>query len=266
MKPFVGSVDAVMDRRILVNYRVRPEVLQRLVPRPFRVQEVGGWGLAGICLIRLRALRPAGLPAWMGLASENAAHRVAVEWDEGGVKRSGVYILRRDTDSRVNEWAGGRLFPGVHGRARFRAVETAEGYTLAMETADGRAGVRVDVVHAAGWPAGSVWGSVDEASAFFRGGCCGWSATADGGGFEGAELEPEGWVMTPLRVREAWSGLYSDGALFPAGTIELDSAVLMRGIAHTWRNRGVRGVGVGAWAGGGRVRGAHGPSAMFRFP
>ena len=68
-------------------------------------------GVAGICLIRLRALRPRGLPAWIGLTSENAAHRIAVELEEDGQPCEGVYIPRRDTDRRVNTLVGGRLFP-----------------------------------------------------------------------------------------------------------------------------------------------------------
>lgn len=40
--------------------------------------------MAGICLIRLRDLRPGGAPTGLGLRTENAAHRVAVESDYPG--------------------------------------------------------------------------------------------------------------------------------------------------------------------------------------
>src|SRR5688572_22191214 len=96
----------LIERRILVNYRVDPGVLAPLLPAPFRPRLVGGFGMAGICLIRLRGVRPRLFPSWLGISSENAAHRVAVEWDEGGVVREGVYVRRRDTDSRLNALAG----------------------------------------------------------------------------------------------------------------------------------------------------------------
>ena len=48
----------VIDRRILANYRVDPECLQRILPAPFRPQLVDGHGIAGICLIRLKQIRP----------------------------------------------------------------------------------------------------------------------------------------------------------------------------------------------------------------
>jgi hypothetical protein len=49
-----------------------------------------GMGIAGICLIRLKQIRPRSLPALLGLSSENAAHRIAVEWEEHGAYREGV--------------------------------------------------------------------------------------------------------------------------------------------------------------------------------
>ena len=63
---------------------------------------VGLWfvaGMAGICLIRLRHIRPRVLPWWMGISSENAAHRIAVQWESEGQVREGVYVVRRDTSS-----------------------------------------------------------------------------------------------------------------------------------------------------------------------
>ena len=116
-------IRGLIERRILVNYRVEPTVLARTLPAPFRPKMVNGQGLAGICLIRLKYIRPLHMPVWLGISSENAAHRVAVEWDDHGEKREGVFVRRRDTSSRLNALAGGRLFPGIHHRAEFRVKE-----------------------------------------------------------------------------------------------------------------------------------------------
>ena len=89
------------------------------LPAPFRPKLVAGWGMAGICLIRLAGMVPAFLPLPCGLASENAAHRIAVQWDENGFVREGVFIPRRDTNALLNRLAGGRLFPGAHQAAKF---------------------------------------------------------------------------------------------------------------------------------------------------
>lgn len=49
-----------VQRRLLVNYRVDPDVIASLLPAPFRPQLVNGFAVAGICLIRLGSMRPAG--------------------------------------------------------------------------------------------------------------------------------------------------------------------------------------------------------------
>ena len=112
-----------IDRRILVNYRVDPNVLSPILPNPFRPQIVNGYGIAGICLIRLKNIRPQLLPAFAGIGSENAAHRIAVEWEQSDEGHVGVDVPRRDTSSRLNTLAGGRFFPGVHHHARFHSEE-----------------------------------------------------------------------------------------------------------------------------------------------
>ncbi|MDA1162913.1 MAG: hypothetical protein O3B13_07415, partial [Planctomycetota bacterium] len=94
----------------------------------FRPQKVHGYSIAGICLIRLKHVRPGFLPACVGISSENAAHRIAVEWDNDNGVRTGVFIPRRDTSVWLNAFARGRLFPGVHHCADFEIQETLDHY------------------------------------------------------------------------------------------------------------------------------------------
>jgi hypothetical protein len=233
----IPVIRGVIDRRILVNYHVDPAVVAPLLPSPFRPKVVHGVGLAGICLIRLRQVRPAFLPPWLGISSENAAHRVAVEWDEDGAVREGVYIPRRDTDSRLNAWAGGRLFPGTHHHAKFTVEEGDDRYHVALRSDDGLTRVEVRGRRAAALPASSVFGSADEASAFFRAGSLGYSATAQPSRFEGLELRCLTWRAEPLAVEAVRSSFFEDESLFPRGSIGFDCALLMRGIEHEWHGR-----------------------------
>jgi hypothetical protein len=84
------------------------------------------------------------------------------------------------------------------------------------------------------WPAGSVFGSLVEASAFFQRGSCGWSP--DGrGGCEGMQIQIADWQAEPLFVERVESPFFDDRSRFPTGSIEFDSALLMRGIRHEWR-------------------------------
>src|SRR4051812_3878025 len=110
----IPVIRGIIDRRILVNYRVDPDVLTKILPAPFRPKLVNGAGMAGVCLIRLTKIRPRFLPSFLGISSENAAHRIAVEWDHDSKIKQGVFIPRRDTSSWPNTLVGGRLFPGIH--------------------------------------------------------------------------------------------------------------------------------------------------------
>jgi hypothetical protein len=228
------AIRGTIDRRLLVNYRVDPSVAARLVPRPFRPLLVNGHAIASICLIRLKHVRPAWLPFRLGIGSENAAHRFAVEWDAQGQRRTGVYIPRRDSSSQLNSLLGGRLVPGELNRAPFTVSERDDRLHVALAGSDRHASVTVDAVVREGLMDGSAFGSVAEASDFFRRGSAGYSATHDEGRFDGLELHCDQWTVRPLQVEAARSGYFEDPALFPHGSVTLDSALLMRDIEHQW--------------------------------
>jgi uncharacterized protein DUF2071 len=228
------TVRSSIDRRLLLNYRVDPDVVAATLPSPFRPLLVHGYGVAGICLIRLRDVRPVGVPRWVGVTSENAAHRVAVEWDGEAGTVAGVYIPRRDTSSRLTTMLGGRAFPGVHQRAHFDVDEGDGQYRIALASRDGSVRVAVAARVAGGVMPGSVFGTVDEASRFFRYAPVGYSATADDTRLDGVELETDDWNIEPLQVDDASSTFFDDVDRFPPGTAILDSAFLMRGLAATW--------------------------------
>ena len=234
------QVRGVIDRRILANYRVKPDAIRALLPTPFRPKLAGGYSVAGICLIRLKGIRPVGMPKWLGLSSENAAHRIAVEWDdpETGRTREGVFIPRRDSSSRFNVLAGGRVFAGVHHHARFDVRESETEFHLAIDSDDGEMRVRLDAKIADGLPAGSVFGELADASAFFEGGSLGYSpARGDAGRLDGLELHSASWKVVPLAVERIESSFFDDVRRFPAGSVRFDCALLMRGIEHAWRER-----------------------------
>ncbi len=229
------NVHGLIRRRLLVNFRVEPAVIQRHLPAPFRPKLHDGHAIAGICLIRLEHIRPKGVPQIVGLSSENAAHRVAVVWGDPGDAQEGVYIPRRDTSSLISHLGGGRIFPGEHHRARFHVADDGEHIELHMRAADG--GVQIDVAGhlAEDLPPTSVFRTVSDASAFFEPGALGYSATADARRLDGIVLKTCSWQVAPLAVERVYSSYFADKALFPAGSITFDCALLMRDIAHEWQ-------------------------------
>jgi len=229
----VPRLEGIIERRILLNYRVAPEFASPLLPKPFRPKLQNGYAMAGLCLIRLGAVRPKGFPAAVGLRSENAAHRVAVEWTEDGVMKDGVFILRRETSSRFNALVGGRLFPGFHHRAKFAVNENAGRYDVAFSSDDGTH-AHLQATLSESWNEESVFGSLTEASEFFKRGNNGFSPGTNQ--LDGMCLTTRNWQVRSLNVHSVRSTFYDDTTLFPKGNIELDDALLMTNLEHEWQS------------------------------
>ena len=233
----IPVITGIIRRRILLNYRVDPEVLATILPGNFRPKLVKGKAIAGICLIRMEQIRPKGLPAMMGLSSENSAHRIAVEWEENGETREGVYVPRRDTDSCLNALAGGRIFPGVHEHSEF-TITDEDGHIRMRVQPKGADNplIELDLQECDELPADSVFESIDESSAFFEAGCIGYSSRPDSCTLDGLKLQVDNWQVSALKVESARSSYFDNPQLFPSGTIELDHVLLMRDIVHEWHS------------------------------
>lgn len=228
-------IRGLIRRRLLVNFRVDAEVMQRFLPGPFRPKLHRGYAIAGICLIRLEQIRPAWLPGFVGIASENAAHRIAVLWDDpSGETREGVFIPRRDTSSLLNHLAGGRIFPGEHRLADFDVSDEGARIVLSIRTRDQSMTVKLRGHETDALPESSCFISIAESSAFFEGGSVGYSTTRDCCRLDGIRLQTDGWHVRPLAVEDVQSSFFADEAVFPAGSIKFDHALVMRDVNHEW--------------------------------
>jgi hypothetical protein len=223
-----------MARRILINYRADPEVVARQIPPSLELNLVNGFAMVGLCLIRMERLRPNFLPFDFGMCSENIAHRVAVTYQENGERKPGVFIWRRETDSRLIAALGGRAFAGVHQRAEISIDEHGNEIQVQARTVDGKADVRLHAATTAEWNPTRLFPSFAMASDFLRAGCCGFSLGHDETSLEAMTLRTLSWKMTPLALRSLSSAFYEDEDRFPPGSIALDHALLMRGIALEW--------------------------------
>jgi len=160
-----------------------------------------------------------------------------VEWDAEDEQHEGVFIPRRDTSSRLQALAGGRVFPGVHYHSPFQVTERGDAFAVAMTNPKDGTDVSVHARLSEHLPRTSVFESLEEASEFFQRGSLSYSVTNCHGCFEGLELRTEGWRMEPLRVDHVESSYFANVDLFPRGSVEFDSAFLMRGIPHEWHSR-----------------------------
>jgi uncharacterized protein YqjF (DUF2071 family) len=232
----IPVIEGLIKRRLLINFRVDPVVMQKMLPSPFRPKLHRGYAIAGICLIRLEEIRPAGIPSFMGVASENAAHRVAVQWDSHKGTREGVFIPRRDTASRLSHLGGGRLFPGEHYLADFLVDDNGQRVDFQMKSRDGTIRVRVRGFDDEALPLESCFSSVEESSRFFEGGSIGYSATRNLRRLDGLRLETKVWQVRALTVEEVETSFFADTGRFPKDSVQFDHALIMREIPHRWHS------------------------------
>ena len=233
----IPTLQGIIRRRILVNYRAEPEAIQKFLPLRFRPKLHDGRAIAGICLIRLEHIRPKHAPEFVGISSENAAHRIAVLWeDENGETKEGVYIPRRDTNSFINHVAGGALFPGEHNAADFSVTESEREIDFAMRSKDGAIEVKLTGEVSENLPKNSIFPSIAEASAFFEKGSLGYSVTKGGKELDGITLQIENWKVEALDLDLVKSNYYENENVFSKDLIEFDHALLMRNIAHEWHS------------------------------
>lgn len=227
----IPKIKGIIDRRILINYQVDKEVLENYLPKPFKPKLVNGKGIAGICLIRLKEIRPKGLPRQLGISSENGAHRIAVEWTENGAQKEGVFIPRRDTSSKVNALAGGTVFPGIHYHAEFTVNEKEGAYEVGFVSEDATS-LSIKAKETEVWNKESVFENLECVSEFFENGSVGYSP--DKNNFDGLELKVDNWKVSLLEVSEVKSSFFENEVIFPKGSVIFDNALLMQNIEHEW--------------------------------
>ncbi|MFH6958160.1 DUF2071 domain-containing protein [Flavobacterium aquidurense] len=229
----IPTIHGYIDRRILINFTADPKSVEKIIPFPFRPKLYKDKAIVGICLIRLKNIKPKGFPDFIGVNSENGAHRIAVEWDENGETKSGVYIPRRDTSLKLNTLVGGRVFPGKHYYAKFNVAEKNGNYHIAFKSSDNTE-ILIDATETKVFSDNSIFATLNNASDFFENGDLGYSPNKDK--FDGLRLKAYNWEVRPLNVQNVKSSFFENEEIFPKGSVTFDNALLMTNIEHEWKS------------------------------
>jgi len=217
---------------LLVNAVVDPDEAAFRLPEDLRPHVTADGTVVGCCLLEIEAIRPSGLPAVVGQHLRAAAHRISVEWeDESGTTVTGVYVPRRHTESRLAVALGGRVFPGVHERARIEVSASEEHLRWRSEPLDAVGfGVRVAVSDHSDSHAGATY---DQVGATCLGASVGLSPDRRGR-LEAARMEPSHRDARAVTIEEIDSVFISSFA-----TAELSTSYLMRDADVTWTRAAV---------------------------
>jgi len=103
-------IQAHFDYSLVLTYALPEAVLRPLLPPGLVLDTYEGFGFVAIALVQTRALRPVGLPAWMGRDFFLSGYRIFCRFQRAsGQKLRGLKILRSDTDSRLMTLTGNAL-------------------------------------------------------------------------------------------------------------------------------------------------------------
>lgn len=157
---------AWIRRCLLLSYRVPESVAVAFVPPGLELITKGGFAFLNVVLARMEAMRPAGLPAWIGVDYGHVGYRLQVRCHTREGEHEGLYFLRSECDHRLLGFAGNLLTDFRFHPARIEGLEA--GKTLCVHSLDGGGEVILDPQGAVGLAPGSPFSDLDEASRILR--------------------------------------------------------------------------------------------------
>ena len=153
----------------LFVYRLPIATAQPLLPSPLRLVTRGGFAFLNIVVCRLSGMRPALLPAFLGLGYWHVAYRLhAWAMTEVGRPLEGLHFLRSDCDRRIVKESGNWLTDFHFHRAGIRVIEGDETVVGTIDSPTAPANFRIDGHRAPALAEGSPFATVEEAATFLK--------------------------------------------------------------------------------------------------
>jgi len=128
-------IEASFDYSLVLTYAFPAQVLQPLLPPGLTLDVYEGVGFVAIALVQTRALRPAGLPRFLGRDFFLSGYRIFARYRRpSGQLLRGLRILRSDADSRIMVGVGNALTHYHYHHCRVTSHRTADELSLRIQT------------------------------------------------------------------------------------------------------------------------------------
>lgn len=124
LKRHAIPVTAFLRQSLVLTYAFPGEVLKPLLPPGLVLDTYGDYGFLAIALVETKRLRPAFLPAALGLDCFLSGYRIFTRLGSRAGSLRGLLILRSDTTNRWMAFAGNAF---THYRYRLCSVDLSEG-------------------------------------------------------------------------------------------------------------------------------------------
>jgi uncharacterized protein YqjF (DUF2071 family) len=227
----------VFRRCLLVNFAVDPAAMAAALPRYITPDVYDGDAYLSVVVGQMERMRPAFLPARLGITYDQIVYRVVVRC--GGER--GVHFLRSDADSRIMCAAGNALsfFRFHRSPVRFRSRSGPSGSLLDLDVTTSTVvpgGIRAtyDLGQARHeLPGTSAFPDLPTAQAWLVELFSAFSYTPGRRSIDVVRIERGEWDVRVVDDLRSEYDFLTSGP-FPAGTTRLDSVFLVGDVPYRW--------------------------------
>jgi hypothetical protein len=163
-------IKAHLRASLVLAYAVPATVLRPLLPPGLILDTYGNFGFLAVALVETLDLRPAFVPARLGMSFFLSGYRIFARYQTtAGRTLRGLQILRSDTNRVSMQLMGNFLTHYHYEHSRCRVQRTEQKYEVQVTTPDGRADLHVEAdisSQAVSLPDGSPFGDFKEARKF----------------------------------------------------------------------------------------------------
>ena len=163
------TVRGSIRRCWLFSWRTPELGVRSLVPSPLHLVTLGGFAFWNVVVCEMAAMRPAPLPAWVGLGYWHVAYRLHVRVREAnGRDVEGLYFVRSDCDHRLVAAMGNVLTDFRFRTAQIEVSEAGASVEGRIVAPGADAHFRIDRTATPSLAEGSPFADLTEAASFLK--------------------------------------------------------------------------------------------------
>jgi len=223
---------------LVLAYAVPAPVLEPLLPPGLVLDTFGDFGFLAIALVETQALRPAFLPAAVGMNFFLSGYRIFTRYrTSAGRTLRGLRILRSDTDRRPMQFFGNLLTHYHYELSRCDVRHTEAAYAVKVTTPDGCADLHVEADISPGdaaLPPGSPFADIKEARRFAGPLPFTFDYERQTHSIIRVEGVRQGWKPRPVAVT-VHRNTFLEQAPFARAGARLASAFFLEDVPYAWR-------------------------------
>lgn len=173
-------MQSFISRCWLVTHRVPEAEVRTLLPPELAPVTHGGFAFLNTVIARMEAMRPQGLPAFLGLDYWHVGYRLYAKAATAEGEQEGLYFLRSDCDRRMLAMAGNLLSDFRFHSAQVEVMSAASTTSIRVETPGARVELDLSEESETRLGVGSPFETMAEAEAFLKYKPCGLAAAGHG--------------------------------------------------------------------------------------